>query len=74
MQLMFCHVLAKLCTRSQYKSRSDLRVGKVGAGLNWAVGKLQICLRISHKATVGEVGVCKVGVGEMGVNPTHHQS
>ena len=40
---------------------SYLRVGKVGVGLNWAIGELGICLRISHATTVSEMGV-----GEMG--------
>ena len=51
-----------MCSHAASKP-SDLRVGKVGVGLNWAVGQLGICLRISHETTVGEMEV-----GEMGMN------
>ena len=30
-------------------------VGKVAGGLNWPVGEPGICLRISHKTTVGDL-------------------
>lgn len=42
----------------------DHRVRKVGVGLTWAVGKLGICQRISHKNRVQN----EMGVGEMCMN------
>ena len=40
-----------------YKANVCAELLNVGLAFNWAVGKLGICFRISHKITVVEIGM-----------------